>query len=132
WIPKLKHYAPGISIFLVGTKLGELFGQSFSAQAVAKFLVPDPFRQDYVYDKPSTQVGVYMTNQVIADPCGGVFISVPKKLVGGHGRRNSSYHLLKGHMMQERDIINGLMNDYKEELLFQKEAAPDKKYGSNN
>ncbi|GJR68402.1 pentatricopeptide repeat-containing protein [Tanacetum coccineum] len=90
WIPKLKHYASGISIFLVGTKLGELSGQSFSAQAVAKFLVSDPFRQDCVYDKPSTQAAVYMTNQVIADPCGGVFISVPKKPVGGHGRRHKS------------------------------------------
>ncbi|XWS08911.1 hypothetical protein CRYUN_Cryun40dG0041300 [Craigia yunnanensis] len=29
-------------------------------------------------------VAVYMTNQVIADPGGGVFISDPKKPAGGH------------------------------------------------
>ncbi|KAK3425486.1 hypothetical protein EUGRSUZ_F02361, partial [Eucalyptus grandis] len=29
-------------------------------------------------------VAVYMTNQVIADPSGGVFISDPKKPAGGH------------------------------------------------
>ncbi|MFS7911944.1 putative small GTPase, P-loop containing nucleoside triphosphate hydrolase [Helianthus anomalus] len=27
WIPELKHYAPGVPIFLVGTKLGESFFQ---------------------------------------------------------------------------------------------------------
>ncbi|GJW02160.1 zinc finger, CCHC-type containing protein, partial [Tanacetum coccineum] len=88
-----------------------LWGQSLSAQAVAKFVVSDPFRQDCVYDKPSTQVAVYMTNQVIADPCGGVFISVPKK--------------------PERDIINGLMMIIWKELLFQKEGASDKKSRSH-
>nr|GMD37182.1 disrupted meiotic cDNA 1 protein [Ipomoea batatas] len=31
-------------------------------------------------------VAVYMTNQVIADPGGGVFISDPKKPAGGHNK----------------------------------------------
>lgn len=25
WIPELKHYAPGVPIVLVGTKLGKIF-----------------------------------------------------------------------------------------------------------
>ncbi|KAG6412472.1 hypothetical protein SASPL_125151 [Salvia splendens] len=41
WIPELKHYAPGVPIVLVGTKLGEI--SNLKVHKIVSFLIKDSY-----------------------------------------------------------------------------------------